>query len=75
MRKDKGLAVGIGMKYSKRTKDEVEEAYDLLVPAIPESGKINLKGIESALEFAADYGIISRPLPRSEQFVDMRFAR
>lgn len=75
MRKDKELAIRVGMKYSKRARDEVEEAYDLLLPAIPVSGKINLKGLASALEFAADYGIISRPLPVVQNFVDTRFAR
>lgn len=75
MRKDKEIAIRAGVKYSKRSSDEVEDGYDQLMPAISASGRISLRGLKSHLEFAADHGFISRPVPAPESFVDMRFAR
>lgn len=75
MRKDKETAIRIGVKYSKSLRDEVEDAYELLMPAVSASGRINLKGLRSVLEFAAEHGTVSKPAPAPEKFVDMRFAR
>jgi ABC-type nitrate/sulfonate/bicarbonate transport system substrate-binding protein len=75
MKKDKETAIRAGMKYSKRPRDEVEDGYDLLMPSVSVSGRINLKGLKSHLQFAAEHGLISSPTPAPEGFVDLRFAR
>jgi ABC-type nitrate/sulfonate/bicarbonate transport system substrate-binding protein len=74
MRKDRRTAIRIGVKYSKRPMDEVEEAYDLLMPAVSVSGSINIDGLKSVLEFAAEHGV-AKPALEPAQFVDVRFAR
>ncbi len=75
MKKDKETAIRAGMKYSKRPRDEVEDGYELLMPSVSTSGRINLKGLKSHLQFAAEHGLISSPVPAPEGFVDTRFAR
>jgi ABC-type nitrate/sulfonate/bicarbonate transport system substrate-binding protein len=75
MRKEKETAIRAGIKYSKRPRDEVEDGYELLMPALSRSGRINLTGLKSHLQFAADHGLISSPVPAPEGFVDMRFVK
>jgi NitT/TauT family transport system substrate-binding protein len=75
MKKEKEIAIRVGMKYSKRPRDEVEDGYELLIPALSTSGRLNLKGLKAHMQFAAEHGLISNPIPAPEGFVDMRFAK
>lgn len=42
---------------------------------LPKSGEISLKGMQQAIALMGEGGVLKKPLPRADRFVDLQYLR